>query len=244
MTSQNLVRRAADMSKTWVRVWAHRSWKLIRFPARMRQTIDLERIDELDREMRSALLESPTSAAKYTDYDYWISFNTNRLAALSLHEREPMRILDIGCGPGYFLAAAMTCGHDAYGVDIPQEMMTSVERRVYSELLAAMALTSRVSPLLVQRFVPMDLAWRDLDLITAFWICFNCHRREDEWGEAEWRFFVEDALSHLRPGGVLHLELNANTERYPELEWYDQPTLEFFQDAGTVDRNVVRIRKK
>jgi hypothetical protein len=89
----------------------------------------------------------------------------------------------------------------------------------------------------------MALATRDLDLITAFWICFNRHEQPDEWSVAEWQFFVQDAMTYLRDGGVLHLELNSNLPRYQSLEWYDQPTLEFFRSAGTVDRNVVRITK-
>ena len=52
------------------------------------------------------------------------------------------------------------------------------------------------------------------DLITAFWICFNRHRQPDEWGAAEWRYFVEDAIACLRPGGRLVLDLNENAARY------------------------------
>ena len=80
-------------------------------------------------------------------------------------------------------------------------------------------------------------------ILTAFWICFNRHDQPDEWGAAEWKFFVEDALSHLREGGILHLELNANLARYQSLQWYDQETLQFFRSVGTVERNVVRVTK-
>src|SRR5208283_3004135 len=100
-----------------------------------------------------------------------------------------------------------------------------------------------VTPVLIERFQPMALPVRDLDLITAFWICFNRHQQADEWGAAEWRFWVEDALSHLRDGGVLHLELNSHPQRYRALQWYDQETLEYFRSAGQVQRNVVRIVK-
>ncbi len=241
---QHPVWRAADIGKAWARIYAHRSWKLIQLPSRVEQAIDIERIQRLRREMQASVAQNPTTAGKYADYKYWLSFNVPRIAKLSLQDAEPMRILDIGCGPAYFLAAARACGHEVYGVDIPHDLMTPVERRVYSELLAAMALTARVSPLLVQRFVPMQLACGDLDLITAFWICFNCHGREDEWGAAEWRFFIDDSLSHLKSGGVLHLELNANPQRYPELQWYDRETLDFFRSAGAVNGNIVRIRKK
>jgi len=167
-----------------------------------------------------------------------------RIGSFGFHDSRPLRILDIGCGPGYFLACARLCGHEAYGIDAPSNILSDVENRTYSELLAALRISSFVSPLLIKRYVPLASPLRDLDFITAFWICFNGHRQKDEWGADEWRFFVNDALSHLRPRGILHLELNANPERYgPLKKWYDNPTLDFFRSVGTVDRNVVRIHK-
>jgi hypothetical protein len=88
----------------------------------------------------------------------------------------------------------------------------------------------------------MNLPARPLDLITAFWICFNRHKQADEWGVDEWRFFVEDAGRHLRPGGWLHLELNPHPERYGELCWYDAPTKAYFESVGDVRNNQVRIQ--
>ena len=193
--------------------------------------------------MAAVVERDPTSAAKYTDYPSWLPFNVVRVGALALHRSRPLRLLDIGCGPGYFLAAAKACGHEVYGIDAPANILTEVEARVYSELLAALGCDRQVSPLLIERYVPMGLAQRDLDLMTAYWICFNRHRQLDEWGAAEWRFWVEDAKAHLRPGGVVHLELNVNPERYGALQWYDQETLEFFRSVGSVQGGVVRITK-
>lgn len=112
--------------------------------------------------------------------------------------------------------------------------MTAVERRVSSELLSALGCSASVAPLLIERYAPISTAHRNRDVITAFWIGFNRHRQPDEWGAPEWRFFVEDALSHLREGGVLHLELNENPERYEFRRWYDQETLDLFLSVGTV----------
>jgi len=233
----------AEIARTWGRLCRYRSLALCRLTSRLCQSADLERIDSLGKEMAGALDRDPACAAKYADYTFWIPFNVDRIGTLSLHRSRPLRILDIGCGPGYFLAAALACGHDCYGVDAPATLLSDVEARVYSEMLAALSCSSRVSPLLIERFAPMPLSLSDLDLITAFWICFNRHAQPDEWGVAEWQFFVQDAMSHLRDGGVLHLELNSNPERYHSLEWYDEETLQFFRSAGTVDRNLVRITK-
>ena len=233
----------AEVARTWGRLWRQGSLALCRLTSRVCENADLARIDSLAREMAAVVARDPACAAKYADYAYWIPFNVNRVGALGLHQARPVRILDIGCGPGYFLAAAAACGHECYGIDAPASVMTPVERRVYSEMLAALSLSERVSPLLIERYKPMGLALRDLDLITAFWICFNRHEQPDEWSAAEWKFFVQDAMSYLRDGGVLHLELNSNAKRYGPMEWYDGETLEFFRSAGTVNRNVVRIAK-
>lgn len=244
LVSGRPMERKLEILKIWLRLCRYGSAKLCRLPSRVCNSADLRRIEKLAREMAPVVERDPTSAAKYADYDLWIPFNVARIGALSLHRSQPKRILDIGCGPGYFLAGTLLCGHDCYGIDAPETVLTTVEARVYSEMLAALSCDNRVSPLLIERFVPMQLPVGDLDLITAYWICFNRHRQPDEWGTAEWRFFVADALSRLRSGGVLHLELNSNPERYGPLTWYDAKTLEFFQAAGTVAGGTVRISKR
>src|ERR1035438_2544614 len=235
--------RAWQIAKIWARIGQHGSAKLCRLPSRICENADLARIERLAREMAPVLERDPICAAKYADYGFWIPFNVARVGALSLHTSVPLRILDVGCGPGYFLAAARACGHQCFGVDAPANVLSGVENRVYGEMLAALACDRYVSPLLIERFVPMSLPYRDLDAITAFWICFNRHRQVDEWGVSEWRFFVGDAVSHLRMGGFLHLELNSHPERYGSLDWYDEETLDFFHSVGTIRRGVVRIVK-
>lgn len=230
-------------AKVWARVASYGSPQLCRIPSRICKRADLARIERLGREMKAVVERDPASAAKYADYGYWIPFNLARIGALGLHKSSALRLLDIGCGPGYFLAAAAACGHECHGIDAPDSILSPVEQRVYSEMLAALGCNRIVSPLLIERFVSMPLPQRDLDLITAFWICFNRHRQPDEWGAEEWRFFVGDALTHLRDGGVLHLELNANPERYGEAAFCDAATLDFFRSAGLVDGGVVRITK-
>lgn len=233
-----------EVGKVWARLLQYGSPKLAGVPSRVQRDADLERINRLATEMRGVLRTDPTSAAKYSDYRLWIPFNACRIGALALHTSPAKRILDIGCGPGYFLAAGRACGHDCYGIDAPANVLTDTERRSYSELLAALACGDKVAPLLIERYVPMALQQSDYDLITAFWICFNRHRQADEWGMEEWSFFLDDASRHLRPGGVLHLELNANPERYGKLEFYDERTLDFFRSKGTADRGLVRIQKQ
>ena len=241
--SNRSTERKVEIAKNWLRLCRFGSVGLCRLPSRICEAADLPRIDRLGREMAEVVERDPTSAAKYADYDLWVPFNVIRVGSLALHTSKPKRILDIGCGPGYFMAAALACGHDVYGIDAPETILTKVEARAYSELLASLSCDQRVSPLLIERFVPMTLPAGDLDLITAFWICFNRHRQPDEWSVAEWKFFVDDALSRLRRGGILHLELNENPERYGALRWFDQETANYFRSVGTVTGGMVRIAK-
>ena len=243
LVSPRSASRPLQIAKIWARLAQYGSVRLCRLPSRVCENADLERIERLASETVAVLERDPTCAAKYADYGFWIPFNVARIGALSLQTSPALRILDIGCGPGYFLAAAKACGHQCYGIDVPVNILSEVENNVYSEMLAALACNQYASPVLIERFVPMSLPYCDLDAITAFWICFNRHRQLDEWGASEWRFFIEDALTHLRPGGFLHLELNSHPERYGALEFYDDEALNFFRSVGTVQRGVIRVVK-
>lgn len=200
-------------------------------------------VAQLRRRVASIYKNDPTSAAKYAKPRYWILLNRLRAADLGLHTTSGLRILDIGCGPGYFLALARRLGHQCFGVDAPDSILTPVECDVYATLIDAFHCREAVSPLLIERFQPMPFREQPFDLITAFWICFNRHRQPDEWGREEWRFFVEDALTCLRPGGRMVLDLNENSERYGSLRFYDEATRDYFCSMGTVDGGRVTISR-
>jgi SAM-dependent methyltransferase len=207
------------------------------------RSADVDRLKKLRREMRAAFRSDPVSAAKYTDYHFWLMLNLDRAGYLGLHTSAPLRILDIGSGPGYFLALSRALGHDCSGVDVPEEYFTAIERKVYRELLGAIRCAPHTSRLAIEKFAPLPFESEQYDLITAFWICFNRHRMPGEWGAQEWRFFLDDARRCLRPGGKLHLELVEHRERYPELGFYDEETLAHFQLVGQVTRGRVVVPK-
>ena len=169
--------------------------------------------------------------------------NALRVAALDLDKSSSRRILDLGCGPGYFVALTRALGHDSHGVDAPASDLNEVEREVYTTLVQALGCSDVVSPLLIERFKPLPFRDRPFDLISAFWICFNRHRQPDEWGAREWKFFVEDALSCLRPGGRIVLELNENPERYGALRFYDAALADYFRSVGSVDDGRVVVER-
>jgi SAM-dependent methyltransferase len=231
------------MYKMGLRLKRQGSRKLMDLPAAMESRMDAGKMRQLWLDVEAEHQKNPTSAAKYAKPREWLLLNTLRAADLGLHHQSGLRIMDIGCGPAYFLAVARALGHQVEGVDAPASYLTPVEQRVYGELIEIQELRPDVSPLLIERFVPLPFAEGRYDLITAFWICFNRHRQPDEWGAGEWRFFVEDAVRRLRPGGRLLLDLNENPERYGELRFYDQATLDYFRSAGSVDTGRVVVTR-
>ena len=80
----------------------------------------------------------------------------------------------------------------------------------------------------IRAFHPLPDFGEKFDLITAFMICFNSHRRPNLWGVAEWDFFLDDIAKHLAPRGRIWLELNRESDGTiytPELK-------EFFLKRG------------
>ena len=107
------------------RVRHHGSETLDRLAARVEQVADLGRIRELRRKMQSVIRTDPTSAAKYTDYPFWLLLNVDRAGRLGLHQTSGLRVMDLGCGPGFFVAAARELGHECRGVDVPESFFTA-----------------------------------------------------------------------------------------------------------------------
>ena len=62
------------------------------------------------------------SPKKYLDLQSWMRTNVKRIRDLRIKKAPPrLRILDIGCGSGYFLHIARCLGHDVLGLDIDRE---------------------------------------------------------------------------------------------------------------------------
>lgn len=137
--------------------------------------------------------------AKFLDYERFLRINAARAISLGLDRGAPRRVLDLGCGPGYFLAIARAMGHETLGLDL-------ADNPVFNALIEALRLrrvSQQISPL-----VPLPQLGR-FDLITGFRVCFD--RFPEAWATAEWKFFLRDVLGRLTPGGVVHLLLNEHS---------------------------------
>ncbi len=136
---------------------------------------------------------------KFLDLDVRLRVAVSRAVEFGLDTRPPCRILDLGCGTGYFLTAARSWGHDVLGLDTDDvEIFREVTRM--TEL-----------PRVVHRIVAFQLLpdmGPKFDLMTAHLVKFNHLSRENHWQYAEWAFFLKDCRSRLADGGQLLVRLN------------------------------------
>jgi SAM-dependent methyltransferase len=152
---------------------------------------------------------------KYLDLPRWIDINIRRIRDTGLDLASRKRVLDIGCGAGYFAYIAQLLGHDVLGLDIERLPMFNESTQV----LGVRRVIWRI-----EAFQPLPDLGQKFDLITAFLVCFNNHKQPDLWGVPEWEFFLDDLAAHqLTPRGRVWLELNLeydNTFYTPELRDY------------------------
>jgi len=242
MIHRGMLAQQIETVKLALKIRQHGTRSLSEAISQVKKSVDSVAVAELRRRLAPIYQKDPASAAKYANLHHWLLFNALRVADLELDTTASgLRILDIGCGPGYFVALTRALGHQCYGVDAPDAYLSAVEQEVYATLTKALHCQDAVSPLLIERFKPMPFRDQPFDCITAFWICFNRHRQPDEWGVEEWRFFSEDALGCVRPGGRVVLDLNENSERYGPLRFYDAATLDYFVSKGHVDQGRVLL---
>ncbi len=197
-----------------------RSFRGNRFP--LEKTRVIETIDPVafERIRQRYAGDNPTEDwRKYLDLDRWITINIRRIRDIELDLARRKRILDLGCGAGYFLYVAQLLGHTGLGLDLDRT-------RMFAEITSLLGVRRVIQR--IQAFHPLPDFGEKFDLITAFMICFNSHRRPNLWGVAEWDFFLDDIAKHLAPRGRIWLELNRESDGTiytPELK-------EFFQKRG------------
>ncbi len=147
------------------------------------------------------------SFQKYLEIDYWLFENMRRCYVLGLHNKNRnLKILDIGTGTAYFPFICKYYGHDVEALDV-------ADNEMYNEI---------VNRLGIKRYDQYISAFSDLvtdnryDLITAFMICFNCHKQPALWHIEEWEHFLTSIHEkNLKPGGEVHLSFNTESAEEP-----------------------------
>ena len=184
---------------------------------RVIETIDSVAFERLRK--RYAVANPGADWPKYLDLDRWIGINIRRIRQTELDLARPKRILDLGCGAGYFLYIAQLLGHSGVGLDMDRLSMF----REVTRLLGVRRVVQRIDA-----FQPLPDFGQRFDLITAFMICFNNHKMPDLWKAPEWEFFLDDLTKHLTPRGRVWLELNQEYDG----TFYTPELKEFFQKRG------------
>ena len=172
-------------------------------------------------------VKGPTAdSPKFLELERWIDINIRRTRDIELDLGRPKRILDLGCGAGYFLYIVQLLGHDGLGLDLDQLPM-------FGDLTSLLGVRRVIWQ--IKAFDPLPDLGR-FDLITAFLICFNRHKQANVWGVPEWEFFLDDLAKHLTLRGRVWLELNQEYDG----TFYKPELKEFFQKRGAkIDRHKV-----
>jgi SAM-dependent methyltransferase len=161
---------------------------------------------------------------RFEDVVYWIEINIERAQDLWLDRAPPIRIVDLGCGAGYFLYICKFFGHEVLGLDTDNEPLF----RATTALLDVPRVIGRI-----ERHTPLPDLRGKFDLVTAHRICFHRigHVRDGvEWSAADWEFFINDIRTRfLNEDGRLLLDFNPR----PDGSSFFTPRLrEFFLSQG------------
>src|SRR4030095_526097 len=182
---------------TYRRGWRRAQRSIFRVPlGPMLAQIDQERA----REIQQGYPNSTASYAKYANIEPWLRLNRERVQDLNLHRSPPKRVLDLGCGGGFFLFILKTLGHSVMGL--------AVERvPLFGELLELFGVPRVVYR--INAFEPLPDLGDTFDWITAFSVNFNLyHPSKEHWGTKEWDFLLHDLQGHLGPHGKVFFGLN------------------------------------
>jgi SAM-dependent methyltransferase len=179
------------------RAWRRTQRRIFPLPfAQIRSAIDEEKL----RDIQARYARSQAGYAKYTDIDFWLRLNCERVQDLKLHRSLPKRVLDLGCGGGFFLFILKTLGHSVRGLD-------SADVPLYPELLELFGIervTWKIEP-----FEPLPNFKETFDWITAFSVSFNVERSNERlWSAQEWDFLLRDLEQYLAPRGKIFFTLN------------------------------------
>jgi len=101
-----------------------KQWLIGRAPlrfdvARITRTIDREKFQEIYD--RYGMANPGDEWPKYLEIERWMEINLKRVRDLGLDLGGRKRVLDIGCGTGYFLYICQFLGHDVLGMDLDEE---------------------------------------------------------------------------------------------------------------------------
>ncbi len=210
----NLARKLGKLvsREGYRRAWRRAQRSIFRLPFEpVLARVDQNRLREIQKRY---------AGSKYANVDKWLRVNRERVQDLKLHRCPPQRVLDLGCGGGYFLFILKRFNHSVLGLDVDRS-------KLFGELLEAFGVSRVVFEIKPLQLLP-DLR-QQFDWITAFSIGFDRdHETNGRWGTKEWDFLLRDLQSRLAPGGKVYLALNP----LPSGEYWTSELHDFFVSRG------------
>src|SRR5882762_11852738 len=209
-----LHRKLAKLARreTYRRGWRRAQRSVFRLPLEpVLAGLDQDRLQEIQKRY---------AGEKYADVEQWLRVNRERVQDLKLHRVPQQRVLDLGCGGGFFLFILKRFNHSVLGLDID-------ESPLFRELLEVFGVPR--TNFRIERFQPLPNFQQQFDWITAFSIGFDRDRATNgRWGTREWDFLLRDLQSRLAPGGKIYLALNP----LPSGEYLTPELHAFFSERG------------
>jgi len=221
-----LFRKLAKLGRgeTYRRTWRRAQRSIFRLPfGPVLAGIDQNRLLEIQKRYQGL---------KYADIDHWLRVNRERVQDLKLHRSSPQRLLDLGCGGGFFLFILKRFDHSVLGLDIDESPLF----RELLEVFGVPRIVFRIKP-----FESLPNFQQQFDWITAFSIGFDRYPgKNTRWGPSEWKFLLRDLQQRLRPGGKIYLALNP----LPNGEYLTPELRDFFSSRGAdIERERIVFRK-
>ena len=210
--------------ETYRRSWRRAQRSIFRLPfGPVLAGVDQDRLLEIQKRYQGL---------KYADIDHWLRVNRERVQDLKLHRSPPQRVLDLGCGGGFFLFILKRFDHSVLGLDVD-------ESPLFRELLEVFGVARIVFK--IEPFESLPNFQQQFDWITAFSIGFDRYRGKNaRWGPGEWEFLLRDLQRRLTPGGKIYLALNP----LPNGEYLTPELRDFFSSRGAdIERERIFFRK-
>jgi SAM-dependent methyltransferase len=212
---------------TWRRAWRRAQRHIWPMPlVAARASINEAKV----REIQQRYSHSAAGYSKYAQIDPWLRLNRERVQDLKLHRSAPRRVLDLGCGGGFFLFLLQSLGHKALGLDTDRVPL-------YAELTQLFGVQRIIWT--IRPFEPLPPLGQQFDWITAFSVAFNVDATNRAWNADAWDFFLRDLQRHLAPGGKIYFSLNPNVDG----QYYTPELRDFFLRRGAeIERERIFFR--
>ena len=159
---------------------------------------------------------------------------------LGLDRVIPLRILDIGCGFGYFCSVGLALGHYVTGLDLHDSMVRQ----------GAAILNVQYVGHEIRRYKPLPSLLTGYDLITMFGVNLR-GPSGNYWSHHQYAFLALDLCDRLKSGGRWMLRPNVRdfdthdlSKRFifDVLAWAD--AIDHFAEVQIDDRQIVVTKRK